>query len=142
MSKKRAVLGILLTRENTCVLLLKRSPNSRNYPNKYSFPGGTVEIGETDVKALPREFWEETTKKIIIEYFYCVFHNEEYEVHVYYVEDITPEVPVTVNPKEHSAYHEFTLETIHMHKDEITPQVFNILLEIRATLKAKRLINS
>lgn len=41
------------------VLLARRSPHRRNYPNVWSFPGGHVEKGETLVEALARELEEE-----------------------------------------------------------------------------------
>ncbi len=42
------------------VLLLKRSPRSKNYPGKWEFPGGKVDRGERFDDALVREVREET----------------------------------------------------------------------------------
>ncbi|WP_282610564.1 NUDIX hydrolase [Pelagibius sp. Alg239-R121] len=41
------------------ILLVKRSPHRRNYPGKWSFPGGHVEAGESIEDALKRELMEE-----------------------------------------------------------------------------------
>ncbi len=42
------------------VLLLKRSRRSKNYPGKWEFPGGKVDMGERFDDALLREVREET----------------------------------------------------------------------------------
>jgi 8-oxo-dGTP diphosphatase len=42
------------------ILLVKRSAHRNNYANKWSFPGGHVETGETLERALIREVGEET----------------------------------------------------------------------------------
>jgi 8-oxo-dGTP diphosphatase len=43
----------------TNVLLARRSSERRNYPNRWSFPGGHVETGEALDDALMRELQEE-----------------------------------------------------------------------------------
>lgn len=135
MSKKRAVLGILSTREDTCILLLKRSETDSFYPNFFSLPGGHVEEEESDIQALVREFIEETGKRVRITNFYTSFETPEKTVNVYLVEDLTPNQEIKLNPKEHSAYHEFTIDSIYVHKDIITPKVYDILEEIRILSK-------
>lgn len=41
------------------ILMARRSPSRRNYPDSWSFPGGHVEHGETLEQALKRELLEE-----------------------------------------------------------------------------------
>lgn len=41
------------------ILLARRSPDRRAYPNRWSFPGGHVEAGESFEYALQREIHEE-----------------------------------------------------------------------------------
>lgn len=49
-----------LIESDEAFLLIKRSNNETNFPGKWAFPGGKVEIGETVVDALNREIEEET----------------------------------------------------------------------------------
>jgi 8-oxo-dGTP diphosphatase len=54
----RNVVNALFVRDET-ILLVRRSPHRRIYPNLWSFPGGHVEDGETLDEALIRECREE-----------------------------------------------------------------------------------
>lgn len=45
---------------NGMVLLIKRRPNSRAFPNYWAFPGGHVDHGESTEQAVLRELQEET----------------------------------------------------------------------------------
>jgi 8-oxo-dGTP diphosphatase len=54
----RHIVNALLTRDRT-VLLARRGPHRVAYPNRWSFPGGHVEVGETLDEALTRELREE-----------------------------------------------------------------------------------
>ncbi|MBM0276054.1 NUDIX domain-containing protein [Micromonospora tarensis] len=51
------VCGALM--ENDAVLLVHRSPTRRAYPDLWDLPGGHVEAGESELKALAREMHEE-----------------------------------------------------------------------------------
>ena len=52
------IVNALLLRQAD-ILLVRRSPDRRAYPNLWSFPGGHVENGETLDEALCRETFEE-----------------------------------------------------------------------------------
>lgn len=54
----RQIVNALLLRDGQ-VLLARRSPHRRAYPDCWSFPGGHVEAGETLEQALHRELQEE-----------------------------------------------------------------------------------
>jgi len=50
---------------NGNILIAKRSSTS-SLPNKWEFPGGKVEVGETPEECLARELWEEFEIDVII----------------------------------------------------------------------------
>lgn len=52
------VVGAILIKDNK-VILTKRSSKCKSYPDKFEFPGGKVEKGETLKEALIRELKEE-----------------------------------------------------------------------------------
>jgi 8-oxo-dGTP diphosphatase len=54
----RNIVNALLVRNRT-ILMVRRSSHRRAYPNRWSFPGGHVEVGETVADALKRELTEE-----------------------------------------------------------------------------------
>ncbi len=54
----RTIVNGLLVRHRT-LLMMKRAPQRRAYPDRWSFPGGHLEEGETAVDGLKRELAEE-----------------------------------------------------------------------------------
>ena len=54
----RTIVNGLLVRHQT-LLMVKRAPHRRAYPDRWSFPGGHLETGETRVDTLKRELAEE-----------------------------------------------------------------------------------
>lgn len=53
--------------ENGAVLLVRRSPTRRAYPDLWDLPGGHVEAGESELQALAREMHEELGVHIVAE---------------------------------------------------------------------------
>jgi 8-oxo-dGTP diphosphatase len=62
MKKRRSVAGI--AREGDKILIARRLPTG-DLGNKWEFPGGKVEEGETDEEALVREYDEEFGVEVI-----------------------------------------------------------------------------
>lgn len=58
--------GVLIFNEKKEVLLLKRGINSKNESGWWCKPGGTVEYGETTIKAMKREIKEEVNLNVDI----------------------------------------------------------------------------
>jgi 8-oxo-dGTP diphosphatase len=51
------------------ILIAKRSSTS-SLPNKWEFPGGKVEAGETTEECLARELWEEFNVEVTVGEFF------------------------------------------------------------------------
>jgi len=58
--------GVMYNKDNK-ILMGKRMSKNENYPNKWEFPGGGREIGETIQECLKREWMEELNLHIEIE---------------------------------------------------------------------------
>ena len=63
---------ILLDRERTKVLLVKRSPQSHVEPNKLDIPGGNMDLNETTKETALREIREETGYEATIIDLFCI----------------------------------------------------------------------
>ena len=59
---------VLLTDEDSKILILKRSTESKTNPGKWELPGGKVDQNESFDHALIREVYEETNLKIALEH--------------------------------------------------------------------------
>ncbi len=72
--------------KNGKYLLLKRSPIAPHYPNKWDFPGGKLDSGETPVEAIIREVKEETSFDIESgkQINDIVYKDELFDLHFYY----------------------------------------------------------
>ena len=76
----------IIFNEEKKVLVLKRSAELSSFPNKWSFPGGTAEAGETSIQCLIREVHEETSltlKEKLVTYFYSIKREDGKEIDFY-----------------------------------------------------------
>ena len=65
------------------ILCVQRGFNKYNYiSKKYEFPGGKIEIGESDEKALKREIFEELSMDIIINKFFMAVNHQYPDFHL------------------------------------------------------------
>jgi 8-oxo-dGTP diphosphatase len=75
MKKIEVVAGIIFWKG--LILCVQRPPNKYSYiSEKFEFPGGKVEIGETQEEALQRELLEELNLSVIIKSFFCTVVHE------------------------------------------------------------------
>lgn len=58
-NKKNRKVALVVLIHNNKALILKRSPNSFSHPNKWGFPGGGIDKGESPEQAAVRECEEE-----------------------------------------------------------------------------------
>lgn len=104
MKRLEVVAGILF--HDGHILCVKRGKAKFNYiANKYEFPGGKIEPGETPEAALVRELQEELHKMVKVtpeQLFTEVTHQyEDFAVHVrFYLCSVASR---TLNDKEHTA---------------------------------------
>ncbi len=66
MKKMIKVVGAVII-DGDDVIMGKRAPTSKNFPDLFEFPGGKVEDGETEKEALMRELDEELNMGVNIE---------------------------------------------------------------------------
>ena len=99
---KSVVGGILIKEEK--VILTKRAPSIKNFPNYWEFPGGKVEDGETLVQALIRELHEElnilVNEKSIIGFPYNQLETDQFTLTLFIINQW--ENDITLDPKIHS----------------------------------------
>ena len=65
------------------ILCVQRGFNKYNYiSKKYEFPGGKIEIGESDEEALKREIYEELSMDIEINKFFMIVNHQYPDFHL------------------------------------------------------------
>lgn len=66
-----------IAKKNEKILVLKRHPKSKTFPNQWEFPGGKAEHNEYFDETLTREFKEETNLEVEPCGFYEAIENEQ-----------------------------------------------------------------
>tara|TARA_B100001758_G_C18306316_1_gene555241 strand:+ start:612 stop:1025 length:414 start_codon:yes stop_codon:yes gene_type:complete len=69
------VVGAVLIK-NSNIIMCRRSPSLKNFPNLFEFPGGKIEKNETKKEALKRELREELNINVNIDNIQEFEHNE------------------------------------------------------------------
>jgi 8-oxo-dGTP diphosphatase len=96
MMKKIEVVAAIIYFENQ-ILCVQRPKNKYSYiSEKFEFPGGKIEAGESKIEALKREIIEELNLSIIIKSFFMTVVHEypdfELTMHSYICEVDTKEI--------------------------------------------------
>ncbi len=126
------VVGAVLLKNNK-ILLPKRSSILKKMPNKYEFPGGKVEQGESLKEALKRELNEElcidVNIKDIIEFPNNVLKTEKFILTIYVIKKWSNEL--TLNPEVNSEILEVNLDELKNIEDllETDKQLISSIFE-------------
>ncbi len=81
MKKIFVVAAIIFNQDK--ILCVQRGFNKYNYiSKKYEFPGGKIEIGESDEEALKREIYEELSMDIEINKFFMIVNHQYPDFHL------------------------------------------------------------
>lgn len=132
-NKLQVVGAVLVT--NKKILLPKRSANLKKMPNKYEFPGGKVEEGESLKEGLKRELKEELNINVniedIIDFPKNVLTTDKFDLTIFIIEKWENEL--TINPEINSSILEVTLEQLKNVEDlldtdkELIPYIIEFL---------------
>ena len=94
-----------LIKKEDKILLIKRTPSSKFFPDLWDFPGGTTKEGEPSIKALIRETKEETSLDIIpgnkIADFNYIEHNTEIHFQIFEIKSFTGNITLS---KDHTEF--------------------------------------
>jgi len=133
-NNKLQVVGAVLVKNNK-ILLPKRSANLKKMPNKYEFPGGKVEKGESLKEGLKRELKEELNIDVdvedIIDFPKNVLTTEKFDLTIFIIQKWENEL--TINPEINSSILEVTLEQLKNVEDlldtdkELIPYIIEFL---------------
>lgn len=132
-NKLQVVGAVLVT--NKKILLPKRSANLKKMPNKYEFPGGKVEEGESLKEGLKRELKEELNINVnvehIIDFPKNVLTTDKFDLTIFIIEKWENEL--TINPEINSSILEVTLDELKNVEDlldtdkELIPSIIEFL---------------
>lgn len=125
--------GVLMKNDN--IFLPKRSCKLKHSPNKYEFPGGKLEKGETFKDALKRELYEELSIEVdyknIIDFPNNRLENDEIILNVFIVNDWKNEIKL--NPEINSEILTIELHELKNVKDlletdkQVIPSIYNFI---------------
>ena len=132
-NKLQVVGAVLVT--NKKILLPKRSANLKKMPNKYEFPGGKVEEGESLKEGLKRELKEELNINVniedIIDFPKNVLTTDKFDLTIFIIEKWENEL--TINPEINTSILEVTLDELKNVEDlldtdkELIPSIIEFL---------------
>lgn len=133
-NNKLQVVGAVLIKNNK-ILLPKRSANLKKMPNKYEFPGGKVEKGESLKEGLKRELKEELNINVnvedIIDFPKNVLTTEKFDLTIFIIQKWENEL--TINSEINSSILEVTLDELKNVEDlldtdkELIPYIIEFL---------------
>jgi 8-oxo-dGTP diphosphatase len=125
--------GVLIKNDN--IFLPKRSGKLKHSPNKYEFPGGKLEKGETFKDALKRELYEELSIEVdyknIIDFPNNIVENDEIILNVFIVNEWKNEIKL--NPEINSeiltiGLHELkNVEDLLETDKQVIPSIYNFI---------------
>ncbi|KAJ2742841.1 hypothetical protein GGI20_004186 [Coemansia sp. BCRC 34301] len=117
------------------VLLVQRAAHERSYPNEWEIPGGHVDPGESILKSLAREIYEETglvVTKVLCEFEGFQYWSSKYEEgesetatdsalsvctqQLNFCVQVSGTSQVKLDPQEHQQYAWCTRETLEQYK--------------------------
>lgn len=93
----KKMVGVVVPISNNKVLMLKRSPKSTQ-PNRWNFPGGSIEDGESVPEGASRELYEETALDIEIKDMEYIGYLERFpNMHIYFYIGVFDNPEVEIN---------------------------------------------
>ena len=117
--------------EGDKILLIKRGNNP--HKGKWSFPGGRVEVGESNLKAIKREILEETGLSIDI--FHPV-HSIDFEEHNYCLNVFVALGDINDAMAMDDAEEATVFSLSEVEKLSLTPNLMQSIVAARETLEA------
>jgi len=121
MHKKNNVLAVLIKKKK--VFIFRRSALLESSPNMYEFPGGKVNLGETQYEAIQRHLSDKLSINVSLSNIHA-FNNNIIEhdgemLNIYVIKDW--EKLIILNDKFHNKFLELTLDELKEFREIISP---------------------